>query len=258
MGRSQIDGRPVSARIGEAIGWTLRLNGIAILLAFTISLVLGVLMARYVDSRADRIVSSLLFVLFAIPSFWLAMLCVVFLTTPEYGAWTNLFPTGGVGTIPAGASFWEYLWIRSSHMTLPVFCLMSGTLAYLTRQMRGGMLRELRQDYIKLARAKGITEGRVHWYHALRNALFPMITLVGAAIPAAISGSVIIEVIFSIPGMGRLLFYSILASDWPVVYAMVLLAAMLTIIGYFISDILYYKADPRVKLSDSVVVHGPA
>ena len=99
-----------------------------------------------------------------------------------------------------------------------------------------------------MARAKGLSESRVYWRHALRNALFPMITMVGSAFPAAISGSVIIEVIFSIPGMGRLMYMSILSRDWPVVFAMVMLAAALTVVGYLISDLLYRWVNPTVDL----------
>ena len=248
LGRSLIDGRPVKTKIREALRWTLNINIAAILLAFGISIPLGVMTARRAGQRTDNVISSVLFALYAIPSFWLAMLCIVFLTTAQYGSWLDLFPTGGVGRVTATMSTWERFSIRVSHLALPVICATAGSLAYLTRQMRGSMLRELRQDYIRMVRAKGISERLVHWRHAFRNALFPMITMIGSAFPAAISGSVILEVIFSIPGMGRLLYMSILAKDWPVVYAMVLLAACLTIIGYFIADILYRRADPRVEL----------
>lgn len=247
LGRSLVDGRPVKSKIREAIHWTLTINLIAILLAFGIAIPLGVGTARRVGTWSDKVVASVLFAFYAMPSFWLAMLCIVFLTTQEYGAWTDLFPSGGTGRLLPGMTWWEILQVRASHLTLPVFCILAGSLAYLTRQMRGSMLRELRQDYIRMVRAKGVSENAVHWRHAFRNALFPMITLVGSAFPAAVSGSVIIEVIFSIPGMGRLLYMSIVAKDWPVVYAMVLLASMLTVTGYFVADMLYRSADPRVR-----------
>ncbi len=248
LGLSLIDGRPVKTKIHEALRWTLNINVVAIILAFGIAIPLGVATARRAGRWSDRVISSVLFAFYAIPSFWLAMLCIVFLTTSEYGSWLDLFPTSGVGMVTDGMSFWERLNIRISHLLLPVFCVTVGSLAYLTRQMRGSMLRELRQDYIRMARAKGLSERVIHWRHAFRNALFPMITMVGSAFPAAISGTVILEVIFSIPGMGRLLYMSILSQDWPVVYAMVLLASCLTIGGYLITDLLYRWADPRVSL----------
>jgi peptide/nickel transport system permease protein len=248
FGRSLIDGRPVGTKIQEAIRWTLRINIIAILLAFGIAIPLGVVTAQHAGRLSDKVISSVLFAFYAMPSFWLAMLCIVFLTTAEYGSWLDLFPTGGVGMVTDDMSWWSRTAVRIDHLTLPVICILVGSLAYLTRQMRGSMLRELRQDYIKLARAKGLSERRVLWRHAFRNALFPMITMIGSAFPAAVSGSIILEVIFSIPGMGRLLYQSILSKDWPVVYAMVLLAATLTVIGYLIADLLYKRADPRIVL----------
>lgn len=251
FGVSIIDGRPVGNKIGDAIAWTLRINIAAILLAFLISVPLGILSARYEGNWFDKLTSAFLFAFFAIPSFWLATLCVVFLTTPEYGSWTNLFPTAGIGEYRYVTGTWERLEILISHLFLPVLCLLLGALAYLTRQMRGGVIREMRKDYIRMARAKGLSIDRIYWKHAARNALFPMITLVGAAIPATISGSVIIEVIFNIPGMGRLLYDSIRAQDWSVVFAMVIIAAVLTVIGYIISDLLYHWMDPRVRLSRS-------
>lgn len=248
FGRSLIDGRPVKTKIADALRWTLGINVIAILLAFGIAIPLGVWTARRVGKWSDKTVSTILFAFYAIPSFWLAMLSIVFLTTSEYGKWLDVFPTGGVGSVTASMAFVERAGVRISHLTLPVLCIMAGSLAYLTKQMRGSMLRELRQDYIRMARAKGLSENVVFWKHAFRNALFPMITMVGSAFPAAISGAVILEVIFSIPGMGRLMYMSILSQDWPVVYAMVLFAACLTIIGYLVSDLLYRWADPRVEL----------
>lgn len=248
LGISLIDGRPVSDKIREALRWTLNINVIAILLAFGIAIPLGVATARRAGQLTDRAISTVLFSLYAIPSFWLAMLCIVFLSTSEYGSWLDWFPTSGVGIVNDQMSILERISIRVSHLILPVFCVTAGSIAYLTRQMRGSMLRELRQDYIRMARAKGLHEDVIHWRHAFRNALFPMITMVGSAFPAAISGSVILEVIFSIPGMGRLLYMSILSRDWPVVYAMVLLAAALTVVGYLVADLLYRWADPRVEL----------
>ncbi len=247
FGRSLIDGRPVKSKIVEALHWTLSINIIAILLAFGLAIPLGVIVAKHAGKLTDQLISSVLFAMYAMPSFWLAMLCIVFLTTSEYGSWLDWFPTSGVGMVSPGMSFWQHIGIRISHLTLPVFCVLAGSLAYLTRQMRGSMLRELRQDYIRLAYAKGLSDRRVLWGHAVRNALFPMITMVGSAFPAAISGSVILEVLFSIPGMGRLLYLSILSKDWPVVYAMVLFAAVLTVTGYFVADVLYRQADPRVS-----------
>jgi len=246
FGVSIVDGRPVGHKIKEAASWTLRINITAILLAFAISIPLGLATARRVGSRFDRYVNHALFTIFAVPSFWLATLLIVFFTTPEYGEWLNIFPTGGIGSYHYATGIKRF-GILIASLFLPVMSLLLGALAYLTRQMRGSVINESRKDYVRMARAKGLTEREVYRKHIFRNALFPIFTLVGAAIPASVSGSVIIEVLFSIPGMGRLLYESVLSQDWMVVFAMVLLASVLTVVGYLISDLLYRVTDPRLR-----------
>ena len=246
FGVSVVDGRPVGGKIKEAVGWTLRLNLTAIILAFGIAVPLGLAMARRKESYFDRISSKVLFIFFAVPSFWLGTLLIVFFTTPEYAKWLDLFPAGGIGNYHFATGLKRFGIIVAS-LFLPVLSLLLGALAYLTRQMRDSVVRESREDYVRMARAKGLKERTVYRRHILRNALFPMITMLGAAIPASVSGSVVIEILFGIPGMGRLLFDSILSQDWLVVFVMVLLAAILTIAGYALSDILYRLADPRLR-----------
>ena len=246
FGVSIIDGRPVGQKIKEAAAWTLRINLTAIFLAFAISIPLGLATARRVGSRFDKYINNTLFTFFAIPSFWLATLLIVFFTTPEYAEWLDIFPTGGIGSYHYVTGF-KRIGILIASLFLPVLSLLLGALAYLTRQMRGSVIKESRKDYVRMARAKGLTEREVYRKHIFRNALFPIFTLIGAAIPASVSGSVIIEVLFSIPGMGRLLYESVLAQDWTVVFAMVLLASVLTVVGYLISDLLYRLTDPRLR-----------
>jgi len=246
FGVSIIDGRPVASKIREAAAWTLRINLSAIFLAFAISIPLGLATARRVGSRFDKYINYALFTFFAVPSFWLATLLIVFFTTPEYADWLDIFPTGGIGNYHYATGIKRF-GILIASLFLPVVSLLLGALAYLTRQMRGSVIKESRKDYVRLAKAKGLTKREVYRKHIFQNALFPIFTLVGAAIPASISGSVIIEVLYSIPGMGRLLYESVLSQDWMVVFAMVLLAAVLTVIGYLISDILYRTADPRLR-----------
>lgn len=246
FGVSIIDGRPVAHKIREAVGWTLRINLAAIFLAFAIAIPLGLVTARLAGSKFDRYVNYALFTFFAVPSFWLATLLIVFFTTPEYAGWLDIFPTGGIGNYHYTTGF-RRIGILIGSLFLPVISLLLGSLAYLTRQMRGSAISESRKDYVRMARAKGLTWQEVYRRHILRNAMFPIITLIGAAIPASVSGSVIIEVLFSIPGMGRLLYDSVLSQDWMVVFAMVLIAAVLTIVGYLLSDLLYRFADPRLR-----------
>jgi len=130
---------------------------------------------------------------------------------------------------------------------LPVTCLALGSLAYISRQMKQSLLHELVQPYVLHLRTQGISEKTIVNRHAIRNALFPIITIVGGAVPVLLSGSLIIEVIFSIPGMGRLMYNSLLSRDWPVVFPVLMLGAIVTILSYHLSDIMYKWVDPRVK-----------
>lgn len=242
---SWVDGQPIWRKIGQAARWTLLMNGLAILLAYGLSIPLGVWMARHAESGRDQWTTLLLYTMYSIPGFWLGTLLLVFLTTPEYGL--DIFPSIGLGDVRPDASAWDILLTRTTHLFLPVFCLTYGSLAYLTRHVRNAMLHELKQDYIRAAWAKGLSERQVIWGHAFRNALFPLITLFGAVLPAALAGSVAIEVIFNIPGMGRLTYASIISQDWPVVYGVLFLAALLTLAGSLLADLLYSRADPRVR-----------
>ena len=159
------------------------------------------------------------------------------------------FPTHGLGDISEDDSFWDIFWMRAYHLVLPVFCMSYASLAFVSRQMRGGMIDVFQQDYIRTARAKGFAEQLVIWKHSFRNALFPIITLVASIFPGLLAGSLVIEVIFSIPGMGKLTIDSIYARDWPVVYTILMFSALMTMIGILVADLLYAWADPRVSFA---------
>ncbi|MCO6486524.1 MAG: ABC transporter permease [Saprospiraceae bacterium] len=244
--KSWQDGQPVWRKIRQAARWTLLMNGIAILLAYGLSIPLGVWLAGKAGTRADGWLSLVLFALYAVPTFWLGTLLLVFFTSPTYGM--PFFPSIGLGDIPPGAGWAEVIGIRTAHMILPVFCLTYGSLAYLTRQVRSAMLRELKQDYIRTAWSAGQSARQVLWRQAFPNALLPLITLLAHVLPAALAGSVAIEVIFNIPGMGRLGYQAISAQDWPVVYGVLFLAALLTLAGSLLADLFYGLADPRIRL----------
>ena len=246
FGESYLTGQPVADKIWSALKWTLLINGVAILVAYLFSIPIGVYAARRQGKPFDQITSVILFMLHSLPSFWVATLLIVFFTTPEYGM--DWFPTFGLGDIPDEASFWDVIRIRAWHMVLPVFALSYGSLAFISRQMRGSMVDVLRQDYIRTAKAKGLKEKTVVWRHGFRNALFPIITMFASVLPASIAGSVVIEVIFNIHGMGKVVVDSIFRDDWPVVYAVLMMASVLTVIGILLADILYAVIDPRVRL----------
>lgn len=247
FGLSVIDSKPVFDKVKESLRWTLLLNGTALFMAFLIALPLGVWLASTKKIKVSRWVQTILFVLYAMPSFWLATIVVVFFTTPEYGAWLDWFPTQGLGPYKDAGSWFSKIMIISNHLFLPVFCLMVGSLAYISQQMRQAMSHELNADYFLFYRSFGLKKANVIWGQAFRNSVFPMITILGGAIPVLFSGSLIIEVIFNIPGMGRLMYTSILAKDWNVVFGVLLMVSAITMVSYLLADIAYQAVDPRVR-----------
>ena len=240
--------RPVGRILRPALSWTLVLNLSAFTLALVLAIPIGVHSALRKGGRLDRFFTFTLFGLYSLPRFWVATILVVFFTSSTYAVWMNWFPSIGLGVVPADASAWERLGVRASHLLLPVLCQTYALLAFFARQMRGAMLDVIRQDYIRTARAKGLKEDVVVWKHAFRNALFPIITVLSAMFPASIAGSVVLEVIFAIPGMGLITYDAIFAADWPVVFSVLILGALLTMLGIWVSDLLYGIADPRVRL----------
>ena len=247
FGFSYLDKRPIWSKMKDALPWTLLLNFISLILAYAIAIPVGVWCAINKGAIKERIATFTLFLLYSLPSFWIATMLITFLTTEEYGM--DLFPTYGLGEIDESMSALEVFIERGYHLLLPVFCLTYGSLAYLSRQMRGGVLTVLRQDYIRTARAKGLDEHTITWKHVFKNSLIPVITLLGSIFPAAIAGSFILEYIFSIPGMGKLTFEAIVARDYPMVFTVMMISAILTMFGNLVSDILYAFVDPRISFN---------
>jgi len=245
-GLSFSDRQPVRQKIIKAIKWTLIMNGLAIFFTYLFSIPMGVIGGIYPQSAFDKISSSIFLILFSLPTFWIATLLVVFFTTPEYRM--DWFPTMGIGSLDGNENFLEIFRIRVQHLILPVFCLTYGSMAFLSRQMRRSTISVMKQDYIRTAFAKGLSQWNVVVRHVLPNAFFPIITLLGGIFPALLAGSVAVEYIFNIPGMGKLTIDSILMKDWPVVFNILMLSSLLTIIGIWISDILYAWFDPRVDI----------
>ena len=237
---------PISSTLWDRMKWTLLLTIISMIITFGVSIPLGVISAVNRGRIKDRVISSTLFILYSLPNFWIATLLIMFLGGGDY---LNLFPAYGVGDPPADASLWDKFWLRSHYLFLPIICFVYPSLAFLSRQMRGGMVSILNQDYIVTAKAKGLSETTVVWKHAFRNSLLPVITLFANVFPLAISGSVVLEFIFSIPGMGLLGYEAVIYRDYPVVYTVMMFAAVLTLIGYLVSDILYAIVDPRITYS---------
>ncbi len=245
FGDSYKDHRSVIDKIKERLPITLTLNILSIFFIYAISIPIGVYSAVRQKTFSERISTFFLFILYSIPSFWMAMILIFFLGGGEF--W-NVFPVYGIFSQGAdNYSFWgkvlDFLW----HITLPVFCLTYAGLASLSRFQKGSLLEVLKEDYIRTARGKGLDEKTILFKHALRNSLIPIITILGAILPALIGGSVIIETIFSIPGIGRLGFEAILSRDYPVIMAIATISAFLTLIGILISDLTYVFVDPRIS-----------
>jgi peptide/nickel transport system permease protein len=171
---------------------------------------------------------------------------VIFFCGGDYFSW---FPAPGVPPIPDDAPWWYALLEGTYRLILPLFCWTYASLAFISRQMRGGMLNTIGQDFIRTARAKGLDEKIVIWKHALRNSLIPIITLFANVFPLAISGSFVIEYIFSIPGMGKEILEALNARDYPIVFTIMMFTAILTMVGNLIADILYALVDPRISFT---------
>lgn len=241
LGESFVDHRPVSERIREALPHTLLLNGLALLLALGIAIPLGVVAGGNPESTFDRMSGAALFAMYSMPTFWAALLLQTLLAVqlrwlPLYGIASDSPPPGLAGVAD-----------RLAHLALPVICLTYGTLAFVARLVRSGVAEARDSDYVLSARARGASRSQALWRHAFRNAVLPLITLLGLMVPALLSGSVVVERIFVWPGLGQLYFDSILARDYPVILALSLLSAVVTLIATLASDLAAALADPRVR-----------
>lgn len=243
FGTSYFAKRPVGTMIWESVGYTMTISLIAIFITYLISIPIGVFSAMNKDTLVDQTTTTGLFILYSLPSFWIATMLIIFLGGGDY---LDLFPPTGVADVDEDDPFIYRFGQQAMHLALPLFCWTYGSFAYLSRQMRGGMLSVLRQDYIRTARSKGLSNTSIVWKHAFRNSLFPVITIFSSVFPAMIGGSVILEYIFTIPGMGKLGLDAVLRRDYPVVLTVTMFSSILTLVGYLVSDILYAVVDPRI------------
>ncbi len=237
------DGRPVIDKIAERLPVTLWINVLAMLLILVVAIPIGVASAMHKDSWFDRLMTVFVFIGFAIPSFWLGLLLMIGL-----GVNTGWLPISGLHDYNwQQMSFWQQQLDLARHLVLPVFVSAIGGLAGMSRFMRSGMLEVIRADFIMTARAMGMPERTIRYRLALKNALLPIITLLGLSVPGLIGGSVIIEQLFSLPGMGLLFYEAVMARDYPLVMGITVIGAVLTLLGNLLADLAYAWADPRIR-----------
>jgi peptide/nickel transport system permease protein len=238
LGRSFFAGAPVSDVIGQRVGATLQLGATAFALAAGIGISLGVVAAVRHNSVIDRLATVVALLGVSFPAFWLGILLIMI-----FSVWLGWLPSSGIATYGEESD----LGSRLSHLILPAITLASLQLAIYMRFTRSAMLDVLGHDFIRTARAKGLQERLVILRHALRNALIPLLTIVGFSLKSLIGGAVFVEVVFAWPGLGRLAVDSVFARDYPVVLGLTLLLATVTILANLLVDILYRLADPRIR-----------
>lgn len=241
--------RPIGDILPTVLWNTLQLMIVALGLIFILGMLIGIVQAVRQYSVTDNVMTFWALFFYSMPSFWLAlMLILVFSLKASQWGWPIQFPASQMTSV--GYEFYstgEKIVDRLMHMALPAIALGIGGAAGIARYMRGSMLEVIHQDYIRTARAKGLSERLVIFKHALRNALIPIVTLLGLYLPVLLSGSVLIETIFAWPGMGRLIVDSIFQRDYPLVMATSFIAAALVVVGNLIADLLYAVVDPRIR-----------
>jgi len=243
FGNSFVDGRKVIVRIRERLPVTLLINILSMVLIIVVALPIGVISALKPGGLFDKWTTFFVFLGFSLPGFWLALLLMLLL-----GIKLNWLPISGLKSFDYHQlSFWGKNLDIIKHLILPVSVTAFGGLAGFSRYVRGNMIGVLKQNYIRAAYAQGINKGRIVYKYALKNALLPLITILGLSIPGLIGGSVIFESIFAIPGMGRLLYNSAVARDYPMIMGGLVIGAVLTLLGNLLADLCYAWADPRIK-----------
>jgi peptide/nickel transport system permease protein len=244
LGYSHRFGAPVSEMIADRVGATALLGLSSLVLAVAGGVLAGVLCARYRNTRLDRAVSSLMALCYSVPVFWLALMLVVL-----FGVRLQWFPIGGmqeVGIEAAGpwAQAKDVLW----HLVLPVTTLALYSTAVYARFTRAAMVDALQEDYIRTARSKGLPAHLIYFRHALRNAFLPVLTLIGAHVGELLAGSIVIETVFSWPGLGKLTYDAVVNRDTNLLLSILLLSSLLVMATSLVIDVLYARLDPRIEL----------
>ena len=248
LGRSFKDHEPVIDHILDRLPITLEINLISLVFAYLIGVPLGILLSVKQNSFTDRLAGTATFMLWSMPSFWVGMLLILFFCNKEFFYW---FPASGIQSLHASDdwSWWRLFADHAHHMALPVLASTYASFAGISRYMRTSMLENLRLDYVRTAQAKGLRYRVVVLRHVLRNSLIPIVTLMAGLLPGMIAGSVFIETIFTIPGMGFLAFQSVIVRDYPMAMALFTIGGALSLAGILVADILLKAVDPRIDFA---------
>lgn len=240
--------RPIGEILPAVLWNTMQLTLVSLVVIFAVGMLIGIIQAVRQYSVADNVLTFTALFFYSMPSFWFALMLILIFSRGQDAGWLFNWPASSMTSIDyeylsAGAKLGD----RLRHLTLPAIALGIGSAAGVARYMRGSMLEVIHQDFIRTARAKGLSERTVIFKHALRNALIPIITLVGLYLPFLLSGAVLVETIFAWPGMGRAIVEAILARDYPMVMATSFVIAALVVLGNLLSDVLYAVVDPRIR-----------
>jgi len=243
LGVSMIDGTKISSLIWARLPNTLVLTGIALGLGGSLAIPIGILAARHRGSTLDRALVAVSVLGFSVPQFWLGLVLVLVFSI-QFRMWgLPALPTGGATSSVDGGDVLD----RLAHLILPVTVLAFFYICVWSRFMRSSMIEVLTQEYIVTARAKGLSEPQTMYFHALRNAVLPLITLLGLEFPGLVSGALVVEVVFSWPGIGSLIYQRALQYDFTTVMGLTTVAALMVVVGNLIADFLYGVVDPRIR-----------
>jgi peptide/nickel transport system permease protein len=239
--------RPIIDIIKDTLPNTLMLSAVALVIIFGLGVLIGTIQAVRQYSWVDNVATVVAFFFYSMPSFWFGLMLILLLSYKF-----QLLPASQMTSVNFEFIPTSEQWVdRLKHMIMPGLALGIGGAASVARYMRSGMLEQIRQDYVRTARAKGLSEKVVVFKHAMRNALIPVITLLGLYLPFLVGGSVLIETIFAWPGMGRLIIQAIFQRDYPVVLAIAFVSSIMVILGNLLADILYSVVDPRVRVEEA-------
>jgi len=244
LGYSFRHGMPVAQLIGERVPATLLLMGASILFAVMAGATLGAIAAYRAGRIADVVISTLALVFFATPLFWIGLMLVV-----VFSVWLDWLPVGGMFTIEAGYTGWKYILDVARHLVLPAVTLGLFYMAVYTRLMRATMVEVRRQDFVRTAVAKGARPPRVLFAHVLRNALLPLVTMLGVQVSSIIGGAVLVETVFSWPGLGRLAFEALFQRDFNLLLGILLCSSIVVIVVNWVVDFVYTRLDPRIRFA---------